>query len=511
MSSKNGVGQIIKAFVTVVTLIALTSRFCVIKATLADMFRLTRGALNAIGPAQLANGLITLHIVDEILDVDLHGGLLSGIAAWDVISIHHPQMSRPWNPIRATVKTIDELLSDLDRLDVTLWVDGDRLRCKAPKDTMTPEILTRLRERKEEMLEFLAMTKSAVLSRFPSISPVSRAALLPLSFSQENLWILEKLIPGNSFSNLISAIRIVGQINVEVLKQVYNEIIRRHEVLRTTFANVEGRPIQVISPVYPCALLIEDLSVFPEDKRGVEFFQRASQEYHKPFNLEQGPLLRVILLRISEEEHVLLQIMHHIISDDWSRQVLNREVAVLYEAFSNGCPSPLPELPIQYADFAAWQHQLLNEGMLEAQLSYWKQQLKGGNLPPLNLPTDYPRPTTQSFRTSRQTIRIPKFLSEALKSMGNSEGCTLFMMLLSAFKILLYSFTGQADIRVGTLVAIRNQSQFEGLIGLFINTLVFCTDLSDNPTFRVALQRVRNIVLEAYEHQDLPFEQLVQT
>ena len=157
----------------------------------------------------------------------------------------------------------------------------------------------------------------------------------------------------------------------------------------------------------------------------MEFFQRASQEYHKPFNLEQGPLLRVILLRISEEEHVLLQIMHHIISDDWSRQILNREVAVLYEAFSKlGCPSPLPELPVQYADFAAWQHHIIrnNEVCLEAQLSYWKQQLKGGNLPPLNLPTDYPRPTTQSFRTSRQTIRIPKSLLGTKNSMGTVKG-----------------------------------------------------------------------------------------
>jgi hypothetical protein len=408
------------------------------------------------------------------------------------------------------MKTIDELLSELDRLDVKVWADGDRLRFTAPKETPGPEILTQLRERREEILERLARTRAAASSYFPPISSVSSDAPLPLSYTQEAFWKLEELIPGNSFSNLISGVRIIGRIDMKALEQAFDEIIRRHEILRTMFANVEGQPAQIVSEPYHCVLSVEDISEFPEAEQNVEFFRRTLHEYHKPFDFKQGPMFRVVLLRMSDEEHILLQMIHHIICDGWSMQVLNRELAVLYEAFSEGRSSRLPELSIQYADYAAWQRQVLAEGILETQLSYWKQQLSGGDLPPLSLPTDYPRPTEQSFRTSRQIIMLPTSLSEALKSMGDSEGCTPMMTLLSAFKILLYGLTGQADIRLGTVVAIRNQSQTEGLVGLFINTLVLRTDLSGDPTIRVVMRRVRATVLEAYEHQHLPFEYLVQ-
>ena len=332
------------------------------------------------------------------------------------------------------------------------------------------------------------------------------------SYAQERLWFLDQLEPDNPAYNISTAFRLSGLLDVAVLEQSLNEIVRRHEVLCTTFATfatVDGRPVQVIAPDLNLTLPVEDLRKIPETKREAEAQRLLSEEAQRPFDLARGPLLRTTLLRLDEEEHVLLLTMHHIICDDWSVGVLNRELAVLYEAFSAGKPSPFPELPIQYADFAHWQWQWLQGEVLEDQLAYWKQQL-GGSLPVLELPTDRPRPAVQTFQGAIQSFVLPVTLTESLEGLSRQEGATLFMTLLTALKVLLYRYTGQEDIVVGSPVVNRNQVETEGLIGFFVNTLVLRSDLSGNPAFRELLGRVRKVTLEAHAHQDLPFEKLVE-
>jgi non-ribosomal peptide synthetase component F/aryl carrier-like protein len=331
----------------------------------------------------------------------------------------------------------------------------------------------------------------------------------PLSFAQQRLWFLDQLEPGHLAYNVPIGLRLTGSLNVTALEQSLNEIVRRHEALRTTFATVEGRPIQVIAPAQPLTFSRVDLRNLPETEREGEARRLATEEAQLPFELSKGPLLRHTLLQLDQEEHMLLLTMHHIISDGWSLGVFLRELATLYAAFSKGNPSPLPELPMQYADFARWQRQWLQGEVLEAQLSYWKRQL-GCSLPVLQLPTDRPRLAVQRFLGTQQSLTLSKTLTEALKALSRQEGVTLFMTLLAAFQTLLHFYTGQNDIIVGTDVANRNRAETENLIGFFVNQLVLRTDLSGNPTFRELLRRVREVTLGAYEHQDLPFDKLVE-
>jgi len=342
----------------------------------------------------------------------------------------------------------------------------------------------------------------------PPIQPVPRDRDLPLSFAQQRLWFLDQLEPGSPFYNIPTAVRLTGPLDVAALERTLNEIVRRHEALRTTFETVDGRARQVIAPELTVPLPVTDLTDLPETEREAEALQLATQEAQRPFDLARGPLLRARLLRLGREDHVALLTMHHIVSDGWSMGILIQEIAALYEAFSSGRPSPLQELPIQYADFAHWQREWLQGEILEAQLSYWKQQLDGSP-PLLELPTDRPRPAVQSFRGRTQAFALPKDLSKAIKDLGHQEGATLFMTLLAAFQSLLYRYTGQETINVGTPIANRTQSEIEGLIGFFVNTLVMRADLSGDPSFRELLKRVREMALGAYAHQDLPFEMLV--
>ena len=333
--------------------------------------------------------------------------------------------------------------------------------------------------------------------------------VFPASFAQQRLWFLDQLEPESPAYNIPAAYRLRGPLHVPALEQAISEIVRRHETLRTTFHAADGQPFQRVAPHRPLALPIVDLRGLPEEGNDARALQLATEEAHRPFDLAQGPLFRATLVQLAEEEHVLLLTMHHVISDGWSKRVLNRELTALYGAFSTGNPSPLPELPIQYADFAVWQRQWLQGEVLEAQLSYWRQQL-GGSPPVLELPTDRPRPAVQTYRGARQSFRLPKPLSDALKALSQREGVTLFMTLLAAFQILLHRHTDEEDLLVGSPIAGRNQVEVEGLIGFFVNTLVLRTDLSGNPTFRELLGRVREVALGAYAHQDLPFEQLVE-
>jgi len=407
------------------------------------------------------------------------------------------------------MKTIEAFLSDLRRRDINLWLDGNDLCYKAPSQTLTPALIQELKERKAEILTFLHNANATTHSNLPPILPASRDKDLPLSFAQQRLWFLNQLEPNSCAYNMPAAYRLTGQLNITALEQSLNEIIRRHEVLRITFPAVDGQPSQAIAPTITLTLPLIDLGEHPETEREVIAQQIATQEAQQPFNLAQEPLFRAKLLHLTEAEHMLLLNMHHIISDGWSFDVFFRELAAFYTVFFTGKPSPLPELPLQYADFAHWQREWLQGEVLESQLNYWKQQLSG-SLPILQLPTDHPRSPVQTYQGAYQYLELSKDLTEALKALSQQEGVTLFMTLLAAFQTLLYRYSGQEDIIVGTPIAGRNQVKTDGLIGFFVNTLVMRTDLSGKPSFRQLLAQVREVALGAYAHQNLPFEKLVE-
>jgi len=361
---------------------------------------------------------------------------------------------------------------------------------------------------KRALLELLLQKEGVDLSRSLIIPQKRDTNAFPLSFAQRRLWFLDQLEPNSPLYNIASAVRLTGALNVTALEQSLNQIVRRHESLRTTFVAKDGHPVQVIAPELTVPLPVVDLHSLSEAEREAEALQLAIEEAQRPFDLAKGPLLRTTLLRLDEEDHILLLTMHHIISDGWSMGVFVREMGALYEALSQGRPSPLPELPIQYVDFAQWQRKWLQGEELERQLAYWKEQLAG--LPPLlELPTDRPRPAVQRYQGAHHSFALSKSLSQALESLSQEEGATLFMTLLAAFQTLLYRYTGQEDICVGTPIANRTRAEIEGLIGFFVNTLVLRTDLSGDPSFRELLRRVREVALGAYAHQDLPFEMLV--
>ena len=401
---------------------------------------------------------------------------------------------------------IVEFLSYLRGLDVQVVVDGDRLRCNAPEGALTPALRIELAERKAEIISFLRQANVNTGSTAISLLPASRKTV-PLSFAQQRLWFLEQLVPGNPFYNVPTAVRLSGPLNITALEQTFNEIVRRHEALRTSFQMVEGQLVQVLAPHLNVPLPVVDLEQLPTTAREQAVRQLTAQAAQRPFALAIGPLLRVQLLRLGVDEHVLLLTMHHIVSDGWSIGVLLRELGVLYTAFATGQPSPLAELPLQYADFAQWQRQWL-QGEVSTQLAYWRQQLD--NLPVLELPTDRARPPVQSYRGATQYLSLSLELTQALESVSQSAGVTLFITLLAAFQTLLYRYSGQTDIPIGSPIANRNRSEIEGLIGFFVNSLVLRTDLSGNPTFQELLERVREVALGAYAHQDLPFEKLVE-
>ena len=339
--------------------------------------------------------------------------------------------------------------------------------------------------------------------------PIPHSGNIPLSFAQARLWFLDQLQPNSAFYNIPTALRLSGQLNVTALESNINEIIRRHEALRTNFTTIEGQPIQVIASTLELKLLFVDLQNLPFDEREVEAQRLATNEAQQPFDLEREPLVRVMVLQLGSSEYVFLLIVHHIIFDGWSTGVFIRELAALYEAKCTGKPLILPELPVQYADFAVWQRHWLTGEVLETQLNYWKQQLKDAPTL-LELPTDRLRPAVQTFRGTHQYIALSLELSEALAELSKGTGVTLFMTLYAAFVTLLYRYTGSDDIVIGTPVANRTPQEIEGLIGFFVNTLALRTDLSGNPIFEQLLRRVREVALQAYTHQDLPFEQLVE-
>ncbi|HEY7295235.1 MAG TPA: condensation domain-containing protein, partial [Dehalococcoidia bacterium] len=358
----------------------------------------------------------------------------------------------------------------------------------------------------EGLADAVQETRRRGAAALPPVVPVDRADGLALSYGQERLWFLERLQAGQAVYNVSTALRLDGALDVDALAQALEEIVRRHEVLRTTFAEEAGRPVPVIAPV-GSPLALEDLTALAASAREAAVRQRVQAAAAAPFDLSTGPLLRARLLCVAPDAHVLLLDLHHIVCDGWSVGVLFEELAALYAAYRAGEASPLPALAVQYADFAAWQRAQLAD-VQAAQLAYWRARLAGAPAL-LALPTDRPRPAVQSYRGAHARAEWPQAVLERLQAVARQEGATLFMVLLGAFQVLLGKYSGSEDVVVGSPIAGRTRKEVEPLIGFFVNTLVLRTDLSGNPSFREVVRRVREGTLAAYEHQDVPFEQLV--
>jgi len=411
-----------------------------------------------------------------------------------------------------------EFVNSLRRLDINLFLEGERLRCNAPEGTLTPALKSEISSRKAEIISFLHQVNnqtnaSALRSSSPVgvIAPISRTEnnTFPLSFAQQRLWFLNQLQPNSASYNIPLGLHFSGQLNIAALESSLQLLINRHEILRTNFIAVEGEPVQAIAATRDFTLPVVDLRSLPASERELEYEKLASQSVMYVFNLAEEPLLRAQLVQLTPTENVLLLTVHHIIFDGWSVNIFVQELTTIYSAYVEQHTPNLPEIHLQYVDFAVWQRQWLQGEVLESQLAYWQQKLAG--MPALlELPTDRPRPAVQSFRGETQVFTLEQDISEALVSLSQQQGVTLFMLLLTAFKVLLYRYTNQSDIVVGTPVANRQHSQIQGMIGFFVNNLVLRTDLSDNSTFLQLLKQVREVVLEAYEHQNLPFEKLVE-
>ena len=400
-----------------------------------------------------------------------------------------------------------EFVAYVRSLDVKLWLEGDRLRLNAPKGAITPDLRDELARRKPSIINLLQMAAQPTLP--PALQRIAREGPLVLSFPQRRLWLIDQLSPGIAAYNIVGAISLIGQLDVRLLERSFREIVQRHESLRTTFAVEDSQPVQRIAPASAFQLEISDVRHLSDAAQAREVQQLVRAEALRPFDLACDVMLRAGLILRADQDAWLLIVMHHIAADGWSLGVLSHELEILYPALLADRPSPLPELPIQYADFAHWQRQWLQSEVLETQLRYWKQQL-GGSLPVMDLPTDRPRPAVPTYRGALQSMVLPPELVVALNDLSRAEGATLFMTLLAAFKTLLQRYTRQNDILVGTPIANRNQIELEGLIGCFVNTLVLRTDLSGDPTFRELIRRVRDVALAAYAHQDAPFEILVE-
>ncbi len=417
-------------------------------------------------------------------------------------------------------RTIAELVSYLKSLDVQLFIEGDqnasldkvRLRCTAPEGILTTELRQELTDRKIELVSYLNHLRShsiqPALTIQPTVKGAAKGTVFPLSFAQQRLWFLYQLTPNNPFYNVPAALRLTGTLDQAALERSFHEIVRRHAALRTTFIVIDGQPVQVVAPDVKVELSVVNLQSVAASDRDRISQQLATAEAQHSFNLTTDLLLRTTLLRFSPTDAVLLLTLHHIVADGWSLGVLIRELSLFYTAFVEGRSPLLPPLPIQYTDFACWQRNQLQKSILEEQLVYWRRQLQ--DLPVLHLPGDRPHPAVQTYRGATFPLHISPTLTQALEAFSQQSGVSLFMTLLAAFQTLLYRYTGQEDIAIGSPIANRHRTELEGLIGFFVNSLVMRSNLSGNPSFRKLLERVREVALEAYEHQDLPFEKLVE-
>ncbi len=368
-----------------------------------------------------------------------------------------------------------------------------------------------------EKIEQLSPSKRALLEmklkqqqpQFTEITPLPRTKPLPLSFGQQRFWFMEELNGENSHYNIFQAFKFTGNLNQTALQKAFQTLVNRHETLRTSFQTLEGSPVQVISPQLEINLPVINLQGMSEPDQEVKVQGLAIAESQKPFNLSQLPLIRVTLIQLQDQIHLLFLTVHHIISDGWSGELLIKEISLLYQAYLENKPNPLPDLPIQYVDFASWQRQWLTGAKLESHLSYWRSHLE--NSPTLlNLPTDRERPMETSYQGNSQTFVINSFLTQELKRLSNKSKVTLFVTLLSAFAILLNRYSFEEDLIIGTPIANRTRPEIESLIGFFVNTLALRIKINNQPIFSELLHQVRQIAFEAYRHQDLPFEKLIE-
>jgi amino acid adenylation domain-containing protein len=401
--------------------------------------------------------------------------------------------------------TTAAFLADLRARNIRVAADGDRLRFTGPKGALTPELQAELARRKPEILVCLRDQGS---SGPPSrITPVPRTGPLPLSFGQQRLWFVQQMDPQSAAYNLPLTIPLPA-VDVALLERVLSEIVRRHETLRTTFDVVDGQPLQIVGPAAAVRLPVVDLRAADAAARAAEMQRVKRDLFTAPFDLRLGPLVRFTVILLPEGAAELLIALHHIVTDGWSVALLFDELRAISLAYVRGEPSPLPEPPVQYADYAAWQRAWLTGEVLERQLSYWRTRLAG--LSALELPTDRPRPAIQTVNGASQSFLLSRRLSEGLHALSRESGVTLYMTLLAAFQALLARYSGQTDIVVGTSNGNRRQVETERLIGFFVNTQVMRVDVGGDPTFADLLARVSTSALEAYDHQELPFEKLVE-
>lgn len=407
------------------------------------------------------------------------------------------------------MRTVEELVSSLSALGVRLWGEDGRLRFSAPQGVLTPTLRAEMAERKVEILSLLEEAAEAAEATIAPIPLVPRADDLPLSFAEQRLWYLHQLDPASSAYNAPVAVRLIGRLDRDALQKAIDLIVERHEALRTVFPDVDGKPTQRILPSQPVEIALIDLRSAPQAAREEQAMALSQQAAREPFVLATGPLLRVTLVQLADDEHFLVLAMHHIVSDGWSLGVLLRELAGIYNPLLEGNSPSLPALPIQYADFARWQRDRLQGSLLDRQTSYWTQQLK--DIPrSLDLPTDRPRPSDQTYQGAVLAFTLRPATVEGLRALARQTDATLFMVLLAAFYVLLFRYTGQDDIVVGSPIHGRTRPELRDLIGCFINTLALRGNLSEEPTFLELVARVRAMTLMAFEHQELPFEKLVE-
>nr|WP_129677795.1 non-ribosomal peptide synthetase [Candidatus Chloroploca sp. Khr17] len=397
-------------------------------------------------------------------------------------------------------------VAELARQDIKLWLDGDTLRINAPTGGLSPALVARLKERKPEVVAFLREHQAA--ARVTTIVPGPRPERLPLSFAQQRLWFLAQLEGASDTYNIAAALRLHGPLDVEAFATSWRQIEARHEVLRTSFPQLAGQAHQQINlPGF--TLNRVDLSALPQDEQADAVARLAHDEAGTTFDLASGPLWRVTLARLSEQEHALFVTMHHIISDGWSIGIITRELSALYAQQRGQQAEALPQLPLQYADVALWQRKWLEGAVLQEQLAYWRRQL--ADAPPfLPLPVDHPRPPVQRHQGDQIAVTLAQPLTRALGRLAQANDATLFMVLQAAFATLLARYTGQEEFCVGTPIANRQFAEVEPLVGFFVNTLVLRNDLTGNPSFRELLARVRQLTLDAYQHQAVPFELVVE-
>lgn len=400
-----------------------------------------------------------------------------------------------------------DFLTKLRSRGIRLWLEDDNLRYHAPKGAMTKELLTEISERKDEIIHFFRRTRMELRANEDPVTPVLRdeKCRIPLTYSQQSMWVYDQLVKGNAAFNIFNAVKVTGVLDKNTVERALKKLINRHEALRTTFKNVDGKPVQVISQSDDVKLHETHLGYCPDEESLTELLK---EEARLLFDLEKGPLFRFHLFTLGEKEYVLTMTMHHIISDGWSNGVLVSELFTLYKAFVEGRTENLPELSIQFSDYAFWERNRLKGDLLKDLLDYWKRKLQNPTV--LKLPLDRKRPLIRSFEGRYESLKIPKELTQKLDGICKRYGVTMFMLLLAALKTVLYRYSGQKDIMAGTVVANRNRKELRNLVGFFINTLVLRTSFEGDPDFTQLLKRVKQTATDAYTYQDLPFDKMLE-